>query len=68
MTNQDGRGDNFKILWGDTAVMRGETLGNFFTTPTVMKSGLHVKAVSLSDKWFLYPVSFDRIATVALNQ
>ena len=40
----------------------------FFTAPTVMKSGLHVKAVNLSDKWFVYPVSFDHIATVALNQ
>ena len=24
MTNKDGGGDNFKILWGDTAVMRGD--------------------------------------------
>ena len=40
----------------------------FFTAPTVMKSGLHVKAVNLSDKWSVYPVSFDCIATVALNQ
>ena len=40
----------------------------FFTAPTVMKSGLHVKAVNLSDKWLVYPVSFDCIATVALNQ
>ena len=41
---------------------------DFFTAPTVMKSGLRVKAVNLSDKWLVYPVSFDRIATVALNQ
>ena len=39
-----------------------------FTASTVMKSGLHVKAVNLSDEWFVYPVSFDRLATVALNQ
>ena len=39
-----------------------------FTAPTVMKPGIDVKAVNLSDKWFVYPVSFDRIATVALNQ
>ena len=24
MINKDGGGDNFKILWGDTAVMRGD--------------------------------------------
>ena len=41
---------------------------DFFTAPTVMKSGLHVKVVNLSDKWLVYPMSFDRIATVALNQ
>ena len=41
---------------------------DFFTAPTVMKSGLHVKTVNLSDKWLVYPVSFDHIATVALNQ
>ena len=40
----------------------------FFMAPTVMKSGLHVKAVNLSEKWLVYPVSFHRIATVALNQ
>ena len=34
----------------------------------VMKSGLHFKAINLSDKWLVYPVSFDRIATVELNQ
>ena len=28
-----------------------------------MKSGLHIKAINLSDKWFVYPVSFDCIAT-----
>ena len=39
-----------------------------FTAPTVMKSGLHVKAVDLSDEWFVYPLSIDGIATVALNQ
>ena len=31
-----------------------------------MKSGL--KAVNVSDKWFVYPVSLDRKATVTLNQ
>ena len=41
---------------------------DFFTASTVMKSGLHVKAVNLSDKWLVYPVSFDCIATVALNE
>ena len=41
---------------------------DLFTAPTIMKSGLHVKDVNLSDKWLVYPVSFDRIATVALNQ
>ena len=25
MINKDGGGDNFSILWGDTAVMRGDT-------------------------------------------
>ena len=29
-----------------------------------MKSGLHVKAINLSDKCLHYAVSFDRIATV----
>ena len=24
MINKDGGGDNFSILWGDTAVMRGD--------------------------------------------
>ena len=24
MMNKDGGGDNFKILWGDTAVMKGD--------------------------------------------
>ena len=50
------------------SVLNSYTAHNFFTTPTVMKSELHVKAINLSDKWLVYPVSFDRIATVALNQ
>ena len=35
MTNKDG-GDNFKILWGDTAVMRGdiEIMGDPPVPPT----------------------------------
>ena len=50
------------------SALNSYTVRDFFTVPTVMKSGLHVKAVNLSDKWLVYPVSFDRIATVALNQ
>ena len=40
----------------------------FFTAPTVMKSGLHLKSVNLSDKWFVYPVSFDCIAAVGCRR